>query len=56
MNPTRLGFPGHGLVILQVPRKQDEFIEQDDLKKLGLQTVFKISSEKIIRKKDRNNL
>jgi hypothetical protein len=33
-----------------------DVIEQHGLKKLGLQTVFKISSEKIIRKKHRNNL
>jgi hypothetical protein len=40
--PTRLGTPGHGLVILAVPKKQKEFIEQYGLKKLEQQTSFKI--------------
>jgi hypothetical protein len=51
-DPTWLG---HGLVILSVPRKQNEFIEQHSLKKLGLQTVFELSSENIIRRRHQNN-
>jgi hypothetical protein len=51
-DPTWLG---HGLVILPLPRKQNEFIKLHSLKKVGLQTVFKISSEKFIRKRHQNN-
>jgi hypothetical protein len=54
--PYPVGHPGHGLVILPVPREQNEFIEQHGLKKLGLQAVFKISNEKTVRKKHLNNL
>jgi hypothetical protein len=54
--PYPVGPPGHDLIILPVSRKQNEFIEQHCLKKLGLQAMFKISNEKMARKKHLNNL